>query len=520
MIRLMDASIAFIFRFLFGSGIDHLFVAFQALNMNSGMVLLTLSTLSLIPILGIGFYWITSHISRKVPLYLNLKQVILTCSILGCTLFVFELCAHPFLTHHTYSKHQNKLPLGTTFFTPKRDQIKLSNPFSPLRNEEITVKNIPDIKGSHLPNIYLFVIETFREDFLNSQSAPNLTAFASENIDFESSFSNANATHLSWFSIFHSNIPLHWKETKDHWKGGSIPLQYLKKLGYKVHVHSSADLKYFNMDQLIFGNSLQIVDHMENHSNLEIATFEKDALNMRSLKKDLKQEGHLYLIFLDSPHSEYSFPEEGPLPFEPICKKIDYLMIHPKSPDLEKIKNRYRNSIHYVDGLIGDFFATLKKNGLMESAIIAITGDHGEEFFEDGALFHSTHLNDYQTGVPIFLKFPDKSWTPQTKTATHLDLFPSILHYLTNQAEFSSLFDGESIFKKGRVPCRIAFAQKGCEKPTEFLIKNKNLEVHGNLIDNSTLEIIESIGLIDAQIFTTFCERAREDLLQRAEKAQ
>lgn len=493
MVRLMDASLGYMFKFLFGSGLVHLIVGFQALNLNGTMIALVVGTFLFIPIAGLGFYWLTSQLIRKRPLQLSLFQIALALASVGTCLFLLDLFAHPFLDRHIHHKYKKTLPLGMTFLSPVPNTLSLPLPLALCRNEKKI--EIPAIAVSHLPNVYLFVIETLRKDFIDASIAPHLTAFGNENIQFPHSFSNSSATQSSWFAIFHADHPLHWARMRDEWTLGSVPLRFLKELGYQTHVYSSADLRYFNMDKLLFGSKRELGGTIEEYTfNRALEPCDRDALAIETLKKNLHRDGHLYLIFLDATHSEYSFPKDFPLKFTPIAKEIDYLTIGPKSPELEHIKNRYRNAIHYIDHLMGDVFSTLKKENLWDDAIIAITGDHGEEFFEEGALFHGTHINHYQTSVPIFLKFPSKDWVPQTEEATHMDLFPSILHYLTKQSDFASLFDGQSVFSLNRWPYRLAVLQNGPNTPTEFSIQRSDLKLHARIIDPSQLEILELQG--------------------------
>jgi membrane-anchored protein YejM (alkaline phosphatase superfamily) len=296
----------------------------------------------------------------------------------------------------------------------------------------------------------LFIIETLRKDFITEQFAPHLHAFGKENIQFQFSHSNANSTQQSWFAIFHSLNPLHWANFP---KVGSAPLQILKDIGYKVHVYSSADLRYFEMDQMIFGTERVLADDLEEYAKLPIESWEKDALVMNAFEKATHSEcGNIYLFFLDATHSEYSFPPKKTI-FQPIIKKIDYLTMNVKN--IEPLINRYRNSVYYIDTLMNRFTTFLKEKNLYDKAIIAITGDHGEEFFEDGSLFHGTHLNEAQTSVPIFFKFPDQHKV-YTNSVSHIDIFPTILDYVTKRN--CDLFDGKSIFQTKRSPYRFTVA--------------------------------------------------------------
>ena len=54
MVRLMDAPLIYIYKFFFGSGLDHVFAGVQALNMNWKMIILIITAILLIPVIGIA----------------------------------------------------------------------------------------------------------------------------------------------------------------------------------------------------------------------------------------------------------------------------------------------------------------------------------------------------------------------------------------------------------------------------------------------------------------------------------
>jgi glucan phosphoethanolaminetransferase (alkaline phosphatase superfamily) len=503
--RLMDASISYIFYHFFGSGISHLVPAFQSLNLNGTMVMLIVGGILLIPFIGIAFYCATDTLSKFIPWKLSMARLIVSLLAIGTSLFVLDLLFHPFLHRTLYAKYQKALPLGTTFMHPTPTCISLKSPIKNARDEAQTQKWLEEKKllAASKPNIFLFVIETLRKDFITESIAPELTRFGKENISFKESFSNANSTHPSWFAIFHADFPYHWTTMRDHWKKGSIPLRILKDLGYKISVFSSADLKYFQIDQLLFGKNRELCDHLEEYTEIRfIEPCDRDRMGLESLFTQLEKEesssGNVFIVFFDSTHSEYSFPADFPLKFTPIAKEIDYLTLTYES--VEPLKNRYRNSISYIDSLLGRFFAKLKEKNLYSQSIIAITGDHGEEFFEEGAIFHGTHLNRYQTSVPLFYKLQTNPWIPLDSCTTHLDIFPSIIHYLTGRSDFGDLFDGQSIFAPHRLPYHIAVLNNGSHVPIEFSLENSSEKYHFrfsniyNIYESDRLEVIFPLG--------------------------
>lgn len=499
LVRLMDVSLSYFFKFFFGRGLDHFRIAFQSMNMNSTMIGLIISSILLVPIAGIAIYWATHQISLKKPLNLSQKQIFCAAGMLGLMLLLLDLIATPHLTCDTHNKYKKTLPLGSTFLSPAAHCIPLASPLSPPRKEEEVQRHLEEISFSkkELSNIYLFVIETLRYDFITPSIAPNMSAFGARHLSPELTYSNANSTHVCWFSIFHSTFPFHWTHVRDRWQGGSVPLQLLKKMGYQIRVYTAADLGYFNMDQILFGKERRLVDAIADFSSHRIEPCERDALAIQALTRDISEhrQGTLFLVFMDSTHSEYSSPA-GMQPFQPAATSIDYLAISQSAPDLARLQNRYRNAIHWIDHLIGHYFTSLQQENLYEESLIVMTGDHAEEFFEEGALFHGTHLNDWQTRVPIFYKFPKELPESIASISTHIDIFPSILHILTQDLSWAEMLDGQSIFVPNRSPYALSVQHNGHDVPYEFSLTDGLNRLHARFLNPPFIHAIPSVEIL------------------------
>jgi len=59
-----------------------------------------------------------------------------------------------------------------------------------------------------------------------------------------------------------------------------------------------------------------------------------------------------------------------------------------------------------VDHEIGQFLSTLERLDLFDPALIVVTSDHGEEFWEHGGFEHGHALNNEVIGVPLIIKPP------------------------------------------------------------------------------------------------------------------
>ena len=332
----------------------------------------------------------------------------------------------------------------------------------------------------HRPNIFFFIAESVRGDYITDEITPHLSQFKRENISFDLSLSNGNATQISWFSTFHSKLPLYWgrRNASRNWNIGSPPLKVLKEIGYQTHVYSSANLSFYQMDELVFGKERYLVDdvHFFPHGFISEA-WESDQKGCEKLIEDLRQrqneEGHCYLVFLDATHFNYSWPRENSL-FGPFPEKIEYVKATFQKEGVEGIKNRYKNSLHYVDSLFGSFLSNLKETPLYKDAVVVFMGDHGEEFLEQHNLFHASDLSMQQTRIPILYKFGQNSRTTPSQESlvtSQIDIFPSILDYIYGKERFSKILDGTSIFNPKPVSYAVTGRYNASRPPYEFCVQ-------------------------------------------------
>jgi hypothetical protein len=177
------------------------------------------------------------------------------------------------------------------------------------------------------------------------------------------------------------------------------------------------------------------------------------------------------------------------------------------------LKNRYRNAIYWDDHLIGAFFKKLGEKRAYDPSMIVLTGDHGEEFFEDGALFHGTHLNVWQTKVPLFYKIPTP-YPPSATLTTHLDIFPTILQILTGRSEWNHYFDGQSLFQANRWPYALSVQHNGPDVPSEFALSDGKLKLFARFLDAPLIHSTPAIELFSLQSADGSEMQMTEELVQ------
>lgn len=477
LVKLMDVSFSEAIYLVFGADFANFIEMLRLTEIGMGVWIIVLAMPIAIPFLGIFIYKLTANISCKNPLYLKRKAFLSVLLVIPIALSFMDSLVSKNLLNTEYSNYKKVLPWKGTFFKRDLDKIHLKSPLKKMTQITTVLNEIEkhDFTIDKRPNIYLFVVESLRADYITQETAPNLVEFKNNHISATHSFSNANSTNNSWFSIFHSQYPFYWSYAKtSSLQEGSLPLNLLKKMGYKIHVYSSAQLRFYKFDEVILGKNKALADTFKvfphygdktaSDTDIEaIQAFQKDS-------KDHSKEGNVYLIFLDSTHFNYSWPTDFPEKFKP-AEKITWE--HRLSNDpikLEILKNRYKNSIAFMDDLFSGVMQHLKSSGVYDESIVVFCGDHGEEFKEQGKLFHASHLNAMQTHIPLFYKF-GKIQT-QLSISSHVDIFPSIIHYVDKDTRFLKYFDGHSIFDGNRPDFAVIARYNACFHPYEFLIHN------------------------------------------------
>lgn len=506
MIKLMDTTISYAYNMLLGNGIKNLITNLEAADINTPMLFGLSACLIITPIIGYYIYFLCDKLSSAKPIYVTHRFSAKFFIIFLILSLSFDIATPYLLNNKNLDTFKKRLPYSLSLFSNKKNEITFDEISFSVKDEDEIDKNISQKNSmvSSEQNVFLFVIESLRKDYITPSTSPCLASFRDENIHFKNSFSTANGTHLSWFSIFYCTYPFNWTGYKESWQNGSTSLKLFKSLDYKINVLSSANLKYHGMDELIFGKNHSLTDSFISYSDKQAWLRDKKAFSdLKNKTSSIKDNKNLFVVFLDSTHSEYNWPDDFKPKFLPVNKSVNYLKFAYSQSDLALLKNRYKNAVNYLDTLFEDFFDHLKKNGLYENSIIVVTADHGEEFFEGGSLFHGTHLNKYQTSIPTFYKLPKKTMeniSDKDKVTSLIDIFPSIFHALTLNESYQDIFSGHSVLSQGKKPFCICSTQNGANNSTQFAVLNKDKITILNHLKENKFEVVKTDDLEENEL--------------------
>lgn len=96
----------------------------------------------------------------------------------------------------------------------------------------------------------------------------------------------------------------------------------------------------------------------------------------------------------------------------------------------ERWIGRYRENLAFTDGEIGRLFAALRARADWDRTLVAVTGDHGEEFFERGTWHHAWNQL-YREGVhvPLVIRWPGVTPRQIADPVSLIDIAPTLLDF-------------------------------------------------------------------------------------------
>ena len=389
------------------------------------------------------------------------------------------------------------------YIRPSASLIPIANPESQLLdgNGFKTFVETTDISTQKKPNIYLFILETYRQDNISPENTPALAAIQGESLNFTKTFSGASATHHSFFSIFYSS-PSYHREAYARVYGyqmGSPHLRVLKKAGYELFTFAwpaelpclTGELAEANLWDLfskdaetfasLYPNCVSSETHGPDGGN---AGSNDNNLTNRFLdfySKNRKSEGQFYLFYLFPSHIPYGTFTGLPESYNSRLR-LPYYRGHDAEFDAYQdraerdlnftgFKNSYRNAAMGVDYQMGRIMTALKDSGDYGNAVIVVTADHGESLGENKFYAHgATFPYRAQTEIPLIFKLPEVTGASRGIGA-QMDIFPTLFEYIGVSDYQASGFLGQSLLSSDR-SCAVSTRPNLANDPVEFILFN------------------------------------------------
>jgi len=277
------------------------------------------------------------------------------------------------------------------------------------------------------PNVVMIVLESWRFDTLNDTVSPHMQAFARKSSVFDNHFSSGNSTPSGVFSLFYGIHPTYWGSVKANSAAIDNPvlIDVLKANGYTFGIFADSHFDRHKIKETVFrgidvhetfaGSSADAKDRDLTHQLAEFAARESAA-----------ETPFFAFAFYKSTHFSYYYPKESAR-FTP-AHKLN-IALASRDEDATPFVNDYKNSVSYVDGLVGDLLSRLEAQGILGNTIVLITSDHGEEFNDNKANYwgHTSNFTGFQTRVPLIVFVPWREPRHVSEVTAHVDIPPTLL---------------------------------------------------------------------------------------------
>ncbi|MCX7793364.1 MAG: sulfatase-like hydrolase/transferase [Thermodesulfovibrionales bacterium] len=300
-------------------------------------------------------------------------------------------------------------------------------------------------------NILIIAVEGLRFDMLDPEIMPEVWRFSKEAVVFRNHYSGGNGSRFGIFSLLYGLSGTYWHSFLAN-RISPVLIDALMEKNYEFLILSSTRLTFPEFRKTAF---VRIPEAITDTFDTGLS-YERDRIITERfldfISKRERTRPFFSFMFFDSSHQPYLYPEEFEK-FQPVVEDNYINYFRDVSKDrVHLIRNRYKNAIHYEDHLIGRIISGLKEKRLLKNTIVVITGDHGEEFYENGYLGHTSAFNDYQNKVVFVLWHPEAEPAIRENLTSHLDIVPTIMRSLGCLNPYEDYSQGISLLEKSTRP--------------------------------------------------------------------
>lgn len=276
-------------------------------------------------------------------------------------------------------------------------------------------------------NVVVVSFDALRPDFLgaygNTRGAtPHMDRFADDAFVFMNAYSVAPVTPTSFAAAWSGFLPTRvfhgWR-----FRAPDTLASRLAGAGYRTQA-------FINNVQLApergFDRGFDGYDWRRNDPDREVLEAAATWLG-----ENRERPFFLWVHFL-APHAPYrERPEAAHLYREPAAGPFTRTSGHEfeaESPaELARLRDLYLGEVWRADRTFGGLVERLRELDLLDSSIVVLTSDHGEEFAEHGGFQHG-RLYEEHLRIPLILRHPGTGGGEVEERVRNVDLLPTLLH--------------------------------------------------------------------------------------------
>jgi membrane-anchored protein YejM (alkaline phosphatase superfamily) len=288
------------------------------------------------------------------------------------------------------------------------------------------------------------VLESWQSDTLNPEVMPKLWRFAGSATRFDQHVSSGSSTVPGLFGLMFGLHPSYFGIFKTSPNSNpSVFTEALVAQGYRSRVFTSSALERFALRTMLFSR-VDEADYYSVNSDQRVLDHYLETL----ADPARGPEPGFDFVFFTSSHSSYNYPPEYAR-FRPLPAVEGGYALN-KMADAGPYLNDYYNSLHYIDALLGQLFEALERSGRLEDTWVIVTGDHAEEFNQNGLGYwgHGSNFTRWQIQTPLVLRVPgQREGRVETGLSLHQDVVPTLMkRVLGCDADFADYANGADLF--------------------------------------------------------------------------
>jgi hypothetical protein len=285
-----------------------------------------------------------------------------------------------------------------------------------------------DASADHHPpyNVVIVTIEGLNARLIDSTTMPFFTELSARSMSLASHYSTGNVTEYGVLGVLYGAPPDFYR--------GTLTVPWRRQLSFDKQTpqHGSPYIDQFNEHgyhtRLIsweLSSWANLGVYLRNFSQPAFETS-NDWKTLAVLQDELRASGpHLVYMHYNGTHFPYDHGQmyDRFAPEVPSTYSYASWRMRQAAP---AITNRYRNCLLELDAWLRQLAATVD----MQNTIVVLTGDHGEEFFENGRLGHASTLSEPQIHTVALIYVPERAPQYITAVTSHADLMPTVVDLL------------------------------------------------------------------------------------------
>ena len=278
--------------------------------------------------------------------------------------------------------------------------------------------------------IVLLFVESLRADALTAEWMPRTVALHA-GLPCLRSVRHYSASHATTWAVFSalSGLDAWLYVPASRQRVPSTPLALLHASGYRLEGVSASQLRGWEHGDALVAP----FDRWQEPQAAE--PWQRDLLVTAEVKRLIHAHGPaspLFLFaFLYAPHHNYHFPPEY-LRHMPVLPE-NYNHFAPDSElakQKEGLLNRYHNAVGFADAQVAEILEALRPGIVRGDWLVVVAGDHGEEFWDHGAVGHgAARFWNARTQVPLLFCGAGLQEVAVGQSS-HTDLLPTVLDFL------------------------------------------------------------------------------------------